>query len=875
MGSQPSAVNEAQANPAAPGPLEASSAASDKTEAKPAAAASSTEAAAGQPSPIPAVPSPPAPAAAHARDEDPRQIPRWIDEPLPATGLPRFVVRQGAVGNQQFSSLNEAFRQLPPEGGIIELSGNGPFPVRPVQLTQQSVSIRALPGFRPLIVLVPPATGTAAALLQISGGLLELEQVDLAADARQFATSDPLTLLLATAGDLVLKNCSLTLQGTRPGRTTAIRLEGRSKSSRNRLLIDQAAVRGENCLGMHFEVERLDAVIRNSLFATGAAPVLDLRGPFSDSESAVRTIRALSSTFSTKSQAFQLTAGSETPVATSLFLMNSLVAAEPGEPRPPLLVLEDWPQNAIRTNESGPFKNLKWQTEATACLGWKPLIDLKRDELLKVETAQQWQRLWKHLYSEEAFFDENWPKTAVAHPAEVPLKTWARTTLEGVTWKTSEGDPPGCSVASLTAPDLGLLMPALAQAYRPLPPLPFATTHTVPIDLTKQDLGKVLASQDWPDATLFVASGFGNRQSSPLTINGKLIRILFEQTPGAPLTLSPRWQEGSRPPGPKETDDAFITLRGGRLELVNGTFQFPQQERQWTPSWFLRVAGGDFALLNCRVQAPYLGESRNRGLIHWTIGEARARGAASGEYRNYGMIADSFLSGSGELIAAGLNRQAMLLRNSLLVSRDEVFALSPVGEAATPGAAVDAEHCTFSSGGTYFKIGGESAAAAPRLRIYVSECLYAPHFRENSRPQGAVLMTVPPAALEHKQVEWWEDRCGYALDITGFLQHAPEARGGDKQDFNTAWKGQWGGSQVLRPLTGDGGVFLKDPLPQRLPLKPVHFELHGKSKAFTWGDGGEPIGANVASLELSPLAPAPKTLKGPPPRKPGLGAPSF
>jgi hypothetical protein len=112
--------------------------------------------------------------------------------------------------------------------------------------------------------------------------------------------------------------------------------------------------------------------------------------------------------------------------------------------------------------------------------------------------------------------------------------------------------------------------------------------------------------------------------------------------------------------------------------------------------------------------------------------------------------------------------------------------------------------------------------------------------------------------LNQKQVTWWENHCGYAPEITGFLRDEADSAATTRQDLDQAWLKRWGADQIAEPLLGANGVVLQKDLPtkaeDRFKLEPADFQLHPASRAATW-DLKRPIGAAVGKMNLPPLRP--------------------
>ncbi len=157
----------------------------------------------------------------------------------------------GRVDNDRasFPSLAAAIRELPEQGGVIKLQGPGPFLLPPIKIANRprviitgagaksalssespvSAESKSGPedGSSSLIVLVPGSAGNSAdSGLVTSETSLTLYGVHLAAFADQFPGDNPLRLVEAQSGDVIVQKCSVTLVGSRSGSTIAFSVSG-------------------------------------------------------------------------------------------------------------------------------------------------------------------------------------------------------------------------------------------------------------------------------------------------------------------------------------------------------------------------------------------------------------------------------------------------------------------------------------------------------------------------------------------------------------------------------------------------------------------------------------------------------------------------
>lgn len=803
-------------------------------------------------------------------------VPDWVDAELSGLNGPMMSVRKGSSvpGERLFATLAEAVQALPATGGRIVLFHDGPFELRPVDMHGGALLIEAAQGVRPQIRLVADGEHRKLPWLNVTNGTLVLDGVDLVGESTAVPAGDPWMWVRVTGGHCYVRRSSLTLIGKRSAPTVAIRLVGTLTDKSNprapsaRFLFDRSVVRGEGLDGVQLESPGFDSVIRNSLLVTGDAPVVTVRGSEKAAAGVTRTLRIVTSTLSSQQAALLLTGQSSvSPAPTELILLGALFAAPADARQAALLHLNEWPANAHPAGARSPFKNLSWTAAACAALGFNPVLKVTPDGAANVTDGAGWRKLWK----EEApttFSPVKWPAESTGGNADLPLKSWSPKTLEAlaITFPIS-GFTPGCPVSDLRAPEFSHNATATANGpERPRPPAVLVPRAQVPIDINKTDLGKFLASKDWADGTVFIVSGSGQRFSSPISVERHKWRIQFRQSEGPTLVVSPRGV-------PRSGGDnaAFITVRGGQLEIEHGTFTFDAKDSASVAPWFMVVEAGSFSLRNCRIVVPPAAANRNRGIMRWAADNGGNSVVNAGEFLHYGQISDSLLIGNGTLISAALPRRALLLNNSAFIARQHLFEFEVGILQGQDSGALDAQNCTYIAGGTQFSIKSQAPAGSqPQpCRMFHHNSVFATLPRDANSKTGALLMNYAGNVEASHQLQWYEDSCGVASDCKAFFLAGatlPTAAVAD-QNYEADWIKRWGATHVQRPLRGtDGVVFEKGLGPNAVAVKPENLTLHATAKARTWSETGGPIGVQPQALEPPPAPPkpAPGPKKGPP-----------
>jgi hypothetical protein len=823
-------------------------------------------------------------------------LPAWstpVNAPLAPSNVARLIVRRGVSENGRFPSLNAALEQVPAEGAIVILEGRGPFPLSPVRITGKTrIVIQSDDGLKsgepPLVVLLAGDGPQAGGWLEFVDTAVEFQNVHLACSAASGLSADA-ALIHISGGHLTLRNCSLTVTGAAAPGLAAIKLSASAappsaKSSEPmRVLVDQTVVRGDNLTALAVDAPELDLVVRRSLLWSGKAAALRLTGAGGKSATP-RKVRLVSTTVCSQSSAVQIAGDPAHPVATAFEWINSLVATPDGTTTAALCVLDGW--NAEQQQQT-LGKWLTWRSTDTLYLGWKTLLRLEPEGVAAAGDIGDWIRAWKDKAAGGTgqFQEADWPSAAIAEVVRATqFDRLDPETIGQQFVKTTEGGWPGCAPDLLTVASLSALDSPFAASERPQIPVGLidgpVTADVIRVDLTKDDLGKVLAERKPPHGAQIIASGFGARQSSPIVIQNAWVRLKFEQTEGAPLVLSPRGTESGRAPDGSASAEAFIVVNNGGLEITGGAFTMPAGERTQFPRWFIQAIDSDLALRHCRIQAPLSPNTRNKGLVQWlrTGGLPPAR-LFAGTLDGYALFENCCLFGSGTLIEADLPKRAMFFRNCLLVARDDLLSIHLRGAGSEIAAAVDFETTTLSAAGSFLKVAAaalDAPVTAP-LTVFADRCVFGPPLQSGTQKTEPTLLSYSGSLLDSRQMVWSENHCGYAPDITSFLRD--EAAPVKPQDYRGVWLKQWGAAQVIDPLTGPQGVVLAKDLPQRnedrAKLEPTDFVLYASSRAATWDGGQRPIGAPLAEIKFPPLRAATgSTPTKPKTQKPAKPAPN-
>ena len=794
---------------------------------------------------------------------DIERIPDWASRQASTVGLQTLTVGPGTGTATHFTSLDEALQKLPDAGGVIKLLGAGPFLLPQVELTRvkQVVVMAATVQDRPTIALRPGVDQKTAGI-RICDGNLELRGLHFSVD-RQLVPENT-RIIDIVDGQLAVHQCSFTSSGTSAEPIVAMSVQSTIDATsvpliEPNVLIDQVVVRGDGLTGVSIRRANVDAIVRDCLMVSGAAPVIEIAGHIAAAAADVTTVRprrilrVLRSTLSAQKRVFEASVSeSGKPPQTAVFLGDSVCAAQGIASNSAALFAAQWPQ--ARTSSESWLTRMTWTSNNSLYLGFEQLIDLGAS--FKVADATTWQRVWNTRVDARQFQKLSFPDVplddlSLLRPQDFDFSNFSYREVKG-----SDGNLPGCPTAKLIVPDSTSQQRVGAFATRPALPAaavkPGEPAQVRKIDLRKEDLGLLLNRTDWPSGTLFEASGAGVCLMTPASVEGRSFRIVFRQADGIALKVLPT--------PPKTTDAArnappgLITVTGGTMELTNAVFEGTANAKL-TTEWFIHASNATVILNGCRLLGAETEGSRQVGLIRWTTTSPEQSGASETSL----VVRDSFLAGTGVGIREECAHGTTILRNSVLAVRGDALDLRPRRAGNALLSVLDAEGVTFSATNAVvrFEAAPGSEPVTTPFRLFMERCVAAPPlaFKSGEAANACLLQCVGPA-IEQKQLEWWGASNGIARLVVHMIRRDGDmGAGSDERTGATAWKNLWSKGHSIRMLTGDKGVYLAGELPLRWKdLKPGSFSLHKNSQAAGWADGGRSIGANTAAVEEFSIA---------------------
>ncbi len=796
------------------------------------------------------------------------KVPEWANAPVSKHNRV-MTVGPGPSNATHFGALSEALSRVGPDGALIQLVGNGPFVLStPANVTAKRLILTAEPKTNPVLVFGSAGEGLVGSL-RLTGGHLELEGIHIALDRATWSSGDPIKTISVVEGTLTLRDCSATVSGTSTTPMTLLSLEGGAPGG-TKLLIDRTYLRGEPSVMINVRCNMLDAVIRDSVIASGGgtafrAAAASAATAASNLRTPARVVRSVNSTWCSHQAVFDVGGDGpqEFPPATEFVLMDSICTTGSDQGPRVLLLADGWLQDPLR-------QSVTWTSKASAYLGFDSLLDLGALSAFRAKNADSWKQFWQQKVDVDQFVAEPWP-SGLGAPATVASLEFDRDQLpRAVQALARKNTPIGTATTKLLVPET--THPARLMALGQRRPLPSAAVDSTPlgktrrVDLKKEDLGVILSRADWANGTDFEAVGYGNCLMTPVQLHGRQLRIIFRQGDGAPLKMVPK-DSG-------KDVEALIRIERGSIELEDLRCQ-PPEPRTTQPAWLLSAVDSQVILRRCDYIGPEKSTTPFAGVVKFA-----ASAKASNAQPPALALVQCVMQSPGTMVRVEGGAAAVFVRNSVLVSRGTLLELKPVAVHDGLPVSLDIVQSTLSAHDTIFHMTAASLSppkAAKSVLCFVENCVFgAPFVLRSSEVNSPSIMTLNGPVLEQAQLSWWSQNNGVSREIKVLLKqvnpNVPPVTDG------VAWSNLWGDGHVIRLLNVPDGVLTKDPLPlKRDALKASSYALHPSSKGATWADGRS-IGAETKVLDgIGPQKAAPdpaaatNTKKPTPSTKPGGG----
>jgi hypothetical protein len=786
-----------------------------------------------------------------------------------------YAIRNAAVNEQSALTLHSPPRPGEPatlgsailttttRERLIDLHGPGPFRLQPVVVRGcDRLVIRGAGDDRPLIIVESgsAATGTAGNL-HLIGGVLELRNVHLVAESA--ATGTKRSLLSVAGGTLVMRDCSVTVPDESAPVTVAQVRESATEHYDSRVYLENALIRGASATAIEVAGARADIVVSGSLLASDTSPLVVAEvstaagsEPASEgvstaaestaAESAVDAaapkepvpaviVRVLGSVLRTRSGALRLSQPPSDEIQRGLIQTRRSLLGSGGGEDSVLLDLAPWPARSTNVSGQPRIAGLRWRQESTWLAGWPTLVRLG-DEAAR--SPGEWETFWGQSVPADALTEAPLPSAGpVSRIGSAALAAWVNLAPRAIV----PGARPGVA-AAVPEPPQALLEKLLLLSRRPQLPAGFGEPRSdaprLSYDLRtmQKSLPELLASAEIPDGASVQLSGIGLVSVPPITLRNKTLRLEFLQAAeGAPLTIRPEAPAG-------KTAEAFITVDGGRLELIGARIQSTPSRTRSAPATLLLVHDADLVVRNCQLEGgPIEGESVP-AIIDWR------RTAGTGP-RRCAWIADTQVVGPQPLLTADVDRRLLVVENCLLAGTGQGLELrSGVGAAEVAPADegwVVLDHNTFLTGQTALRLSGNwQGRSSPAVRVVSTACVFAP--TPGASTTATAVLAHPDGMPAGSLFDWWESRNGYAPAIRRF--RVAGAATGSEQLFDQEWVRFWGPDHVEMPHSGVNGVVLATVLTSLNRLSPPDVALARACTATSGDVDGGPIGIRVTKV---------------------------
>jgi eukaryotic-like serine/threonine-protein kinase len=749
--------------------------------------------------------------------------------------LPVWTVGPGAASTTHFSTLNEALSKVD-KAVTIRLLGRGPF------LLTHTTPLRTphllLAGDRqyPSLVVLSPSADGSPGRLHVQGNLT-LDAVHLVIDRQASSSTDPVAMVSVDEGTLSVQAGSLTALRTSPAPLTGLRVRGTITPPR--LVLSEAVLRGEFDVGLELAAPSVEALVQESLIVVGSGSAIRLHGQGIGRGKPTRLIRCFNSTMLCGDSLLDLSPDKDLDPApdTHVAFVDSLCSASAAAGDRLMLNATGWLQSRLRDS-------LTWKNSQSTFVGFETLIDLGETTVFRATDAEGWRAFWRQPVERQEFSDADWPQNLGDVSAIKPVDLGREQSPMALRIVGSRGVPPGAPADRLTVPEAVFPERMAALARRPAWAAPvWAGGPPVKVDLKKTDLGQFLSRGDWSDRTVIEATGYGYCTMQPVTLSGRHVKIVFRQSAenSGPLRLLVK--DSPRPA------TALFDVRGGALELEGLRWQV-SDVKPGVPRWLVSATDASVVLRGCDLQGPDSATSPFEGVLRYET-------TATADRRETPQLAiiDSFLHAPGTLLRVEASDGGVFLRNSVLAARGVALDVRPRPLGNRLPLAFDLAHCTLSAQNTILRVTASDSLSAPPAtpsRWFVDNCVFAPpiELRAGDASTPTLLTTVGPV-LPQRQMEWWGRGNGAARELKYWLRPEGSLPNLDQVD-ERAWHAAWGEAHDLQTLSGDGGVLLREPLPNRRDqIQPSSFLLRTSSKGLTWAEG-RPIGAVLTNVGPKP-----------------------
>ena len=665
-----------------------------------------------------------------------------------------FRVERGTNGSMQgtyesiAAALAAARSQIGP--AVVEIKDNGPFFESNLEIKNQSLVLRGVDGFRPLITLSNESTGADPRfLLAIQNGTLILEHLDLALKCDETQADIETGLIRLGEGNLLLEDCVLSLAGRARNGMAAIRLDGvPTGTGQSRCWLRRCFVRGADTTVLDVRGPGCSVTLDGCLLVGHERPLVAVRG---QSANKPTDLKIAHSTLVNEQAICQIDAANlrEVDAPIQFVLWDSFLARSGALETEPML----------RLGPNAAVSSLHWRAVNCLYAGWQALLQSASGRVAATDLTE-----WHSLIHQEGgdkALPFSWPAYLPPETERIPTAPF-RTTGTATAFRDSAGSGVvGCPIQGLPPARLNWLnftfdrapIPAFdTQALDRAPEIANANDgryHGGRMDVTRTDLGehlqKLYDAGQLASRVVVHLTGRGMAQVTPFQL--KDVQLVLYADPAADsVTLSPK--AGS-------TADALMSFVNGGCELIGIRFALPAAEKGIEVGAFVQTKNANLGVIGCRMK----GVSAKNSLR--TLMAFAGSGTSAAEHARDCVVVDSVLETGGWVLKMSGNGSRLRVQNSLLLAGEDAVVWEP-GRLSGPlnlHCVLDRDTIAARRAALRFQDMAAGVVPLDPLPVQTRACVFLNPFGE--LPNRSGLLAFEHRALAHGLVSWQPDGNGY------------------------------------------------------------------------------------------------------------------
>jgi serine/threonine-protein kinase len=529
----------------------------------------------------------------------------------PADARVLQVSRLIAPGPTLFRTLADAFSATRPEETVvIDIYDNGPIfvPQLPA-LTQRTIFLRGMEGYRPLVVWDMPSKPAKGGptFCSLGQGKLVVDNLDF---VMRYSDDAPATIFDLPDSDFHSRDCTFSIAGKSKEAVALVRRRGPGQADKRSVQtwLKRCYVRGSSAALLHLREASTDVMLQDSLVVGYQHPLIDMRGREADALAlhCVRsTLVAGQVLLRWQSPGDQ---GVQPPIACRM--LDSILSCDDATAAQ---------GDMIKLADGAGPQRMEWRAANVVYAGWKNLL-ASDGKTIEGSELERWHDQWSYRRGDRTVGDP-WPLNPPSALDEQPADTFLPSRLEvkaGIHTLApvafaalSEEGAIGAAIGRLPpAPETWLertFEPRAVPVVSAVDETPRIDTavdgfyHGERIDVAKvPDLGAylnaVLKKARPASHVVIHVAGKGAHPTSTLRIAGvSHFTLFFERDLKDPLTLEAN-------PATSFQRAPLIEMTGGHLEVIGGRFRLSPTT---TVPTALQVIDGDLTLTRCWLQGPH------------------------------------------------------------------------------------------------------------------------------------------------------------------------------------------------------------------------------------------------------------------------------